>query len=196
MISFPAEFFIIMAKLSSFTFITINGYVSDLNGDISWHRHGVEENQYAMDGLNSENYLVFGRKTYEMMASFWPSPMALENDPDMAKGMNNAKKLVFSNTIEKANWQNTRIVRGDAALEMERLKETSPFDLTILGSGTLLTFFALHNLVDEYQVMIDPVALGEGVPVFKGFKGWLNLTLNKVQKMSSGVILLQYLPER
>ena len=82
-----------MATLSSFTFLSLDGYYKGLNEDISWHRHGEEESQFSADSLQSGNILLFGRKTFEMMASFWPTEMAAQQFPDVAIGMNKSKKF-------------------------------------------------------------------------------------------------------
>jgi len=182
-----------MGKLHSFQFITLNGFLNAPNGDISWHRHGAEENQFASDSMQSGSTLLFGRKTYELMASYWPTPVAMENAPEVAKGMNSAKKIVFSRTLKQADWENT-VVCSDAVQEMKRLKETSDNDFTLLGSGTILTLFAAAGLIDLYMVMIDPVAIGAGSTVFGGIPQPLNLELTNVQSFKSGVVLLNYRP--
>ncbi len=181
-----------MVKLSSFTFITLNGFTHGLDGDISWHRHGVEENQYAADSMDSGSTLVFGRSTYELMANYWPTPMAMENDPEVAKGMNASNKLVFTNSLKEVAWENTEIISGNFVDEMKKLKSTSDRDLTILGSGSLLTLFASESLVDDIQIMIDPVAIGSGVSIFSGLEKNLELEFVNCRSFSSGVILLSY----
>jgi len=182
-----------MGKLHSFQFITLNGFLNAPDGDISWHRHGADENQFASDSMQSGSTLLFGRKTYEMMASYWPTPMAVENAPEVAKGMNSAKKIVFSRTLKQADWENT-VVSNNAVQEMKRLKETSDNDFTLLGSGTVLTLFAAAGLIDQYMVMIDPVAIGAGSTLFEGIQPPLNLELTEVQSFKSGVVLLSYRP--
>ena len=92
-----------MRKVIVFNFVTLNGYLEGPKGDISWHRHGAEENEYAAENLKSGSTLLFGRVTYEMMASYWPTPLAIKNDPIVAKGMNNADKIVFSRTLKKSS---------------------------------------------------------------------------------------------
>ncbi|GET22391.1 dihydrofolate reductase family protein [Prolixibacter denitrificans] len=182
-----------MGKLHSFQFITLNGFLNDPNGDISWHRHGTEENQFANNSMQSGTTLLFGRKTYEMMASYWPTPLAAENSPEVAQKMNIAKKIVFSRTLKQAGWENT-LIANDAVEEMKRLKETSDGNFTLLGSGTILTLFAAAGLIDQYMVMIDPVAIGAGSAVFGGIPQPLNLELTNVQSFKSGVVLLSYRP--
>jgi dihydrofolate reductase len=181
-----------MRKLSSFNFITLNGFLNDETGDISWHKHGPEENQFAADSMKAQNILLFGRKTYEMMAGYWPTPMAKENDPEVAAGMNKAEKLVFSNSLKNAGWQNTTIINGDIVEKIRHLKSTPGHDMTMLGSGSILTLFTKNRLIDDYLIMIDPVAIGSGTAIFKGVELLVDLKLNNVQTLKSGVILLHY----
>ncbi|MOA46425.1 hypothetical protein D3C78_1689320 [compost metagenome] len=106
--------------------------------------------------------------------------------------MNNAQKIVFSTTLKKADWSNTQIINGDIVTRIKELKKTSGEDLTILGSGSIITQFADAGLIDGYEIMIDPVALGEGTPIFKGLKHQLNLKLTGSRVFKSGVVLLSY----
>jgi dihydrofolate reductase len=181
-----------MATLSSFTFLSLDGYYKGLNEDISWHRHGEEEGQFSADSLQSENMLLFGRKTFEMMASFWPTEMAAQQFPDVAKGMNKAKKFVVSNTIQKVDWANTEIISGDFIRQIKKLKQNSTNGITILGSGQLLTALAAENLVDEYGIMIDPVAIGAGTSLFNGLDTPLQLQFTGTRTFKSGVVLHNY----
>ncbi len=183
-----------MSKLGAFTFVTLDGYFKGPNGDISWHKHGAEENDYAAEGLQSGSTLLFGRVTYEMMASYWPTPMAMENDPVVAEGMNNADKIVFSRTLKKVEWNNTMLVKGNIVEEVKKLKQMHGNDMTLLGSGSILAQFAEHGLIDEYQIMVDPIALGNGTPIFKGIKRKLELKLTETRAFKSGVVLLCYQP--
>ena len=146
-----------MGKLSVFNFITLNGFYKGTNNDISWHRHGTEENEFASEGLKSDSMLLFGRVTYQMMAGYWPTPMAAQNDPTVAEGMNSSEKIVFTRTLKKAEWNNTRIISDNVIEEVKKLKKNGK-DMTILGSGSIVTLFAEHGLIDEYQIMVDPVA--------------------------------------
>lgn len=181
-----------MANLSAFVFTTLNGFMNDPNGDISWHRHGAEENEYAIESMEANNTLLLGRKTYEMMASYWPTPMAIEHDAVVAKGMNSANKIVFSNTLKLADWQGTQIMSGDIVKQIQKLKNSSTINMTILGSGTIVSLFAEHGLIDELNVMIDPVAIGAGSTLFAGVKQHLNFKLVATKTMKSGVVLLNY----
>ena len=183
-----------MPILTSFTFISLNGFFKGANGDIGWHVHGTEENEYAADSLGHGHALVFGRVTYDMMAGYWPSEMAAKNDPTVAKGMNDAEKIVFSRTMKRAAWRNTRVVSGDIVAEMRRLKRGPGKDMTILGSGSIVTLFASHGLIDEFGIMVDPVALASGTPIFDGLDGKLVLRLIATRSFTSGAVLLRYAP--
>ncbi|SRR5258708_1045708 len=164
-----------MRKVTVFNFITLNGYFQGLNGDISWHRHEQEENEFSDEKSQLGNTLLFGRVTYQQMASFWPTPAAMQMAPVTADGMNKSEKIVFSRTLEKAEPGN---------------------DMTVLGSGSIITQLAEAGLIDEYGFMIDPVALGEGVPVFKGIKNQLDLKLTSVKSFKSGVLFVTYEPKK
>ena len=183
-----------MSTLSVFNFITLNGFYKGTNGDISWHQHGSAENSYAMRMLQKGNVLLFGRVTYEMMRSYWPTPFAKQNDPVLAGMMNNAEKLVFSKTLQAADWNNTTIV-NNMLEEVIILKRSSNKDMTILGSGTIVTQLAAANLIDEYQIMIDPILLGSGTPILNNSTSNLHLQLVSATPFESGVVLLCYHPK-
>ncbi|MGB4846720.1 MAG: dihydrofolate reductase family protein [Saprospiraceae bacterium] len=183
-----------MGKINVFNFITLNGFYKGLHEDISWHRHGGEESEYAEEGANSGSILLFGRVTYEMMAGYWPGPMAKQNSPVVAEGMNKSEKIVISKTLKKADWENTRIISENVIEEITRLKNSTDSMITILGSGSIITLLANHGLIDTYQFMIDPVALGDGTPVFNGIKNKLDLELTGSRVFKSGVVLLSYKP--
>ena len=182
-----------MRKLSVFNFVTLNGYFKGANGDLSWHKHGGEENEYSAHMLKAGNMLLFGRVTYEMMAGYWPTPDAIKNDPIVAKGMNNADKIVFSRTLKNADWNNTKIVKNNIVEEIKKMKSSSGGkDMTLLGSGSILTQFAEQGLIDEYQIMVDPVAISGGTPIFKDIKHKLYLKLTTTRTFKSGAVLLCY----
>jgi dihydrofolate reductase len=183
-----------MRKLSIFNFTTLNGFYKGLNEDINWHRHGGEESAFSEEGAQSGNTLLFGRVTYEMMASFWPTPMAHQSFPVVADGMNKTEKIVFSRTLKKAEWNNTKVISENIIEEVKKMKQSSGKGMTILGSGSILTQFAEHGLIDEYQFMIDPVALGDGTPIFKGLTNKLDLKLTSTKTFKSGVVLVCYVP--
>jgi dihydrofolate reductase len=183
-----------MRKIIAYNFLTLNGFFKGPNEDISWHKHGEEEARYSEEMLAQNSILLFGRKTYEHMASFWPTPMAKELFPKVAEGMNRAEKIVFSESPFEAAWENTQVVTGNIVEQVQRLKGSSGQDMAILGSGSIITLLTDSGLIDEYQLMIDPVALPDGMPVFKGIKQKLDLQLTGSRVFKSGVVLLCYQP--
>lgn len=183
-----------MRKLTVFNFTTLNGYFKGRNDDISWHMHGSEQNQYSVEMLKSGNILLFGRITYEMMAGYWSSADAVKNNPLVSEGMNKAEKIVFSKTLEDVQWNNSTLIRNDIVKEIKKMKATPGKNMAILGSGSIVTQFADAGLIDEYQIMIDPVALGSGTPLFSGIKQKLDLALTHTRSFESGVVLLCYQP--
>jgi dihydrofolate reductase len=183
-----------MRKLGVFNLVTLDGYFSGQGGDISWHRVDPELHEYAEKNATSGNTLLFGRVTYELMAGYWPSPEALKDDPVIAKGMNSSSKIVFSRTLKKAAWANTRLVKNDMLEEVRKLKQQSGSDLTILGSGSIVAQLAQAGLIDEYQILLNPVVLGKGTTLFEGVESKLTLKLTRTRTFGNGNILLCYEP--
>ena len=183
-----------MRKLLVFNLVSLDGYFEGTNRDISWHNVDKEFNDYAHDMLDSADLLLFGRVTYELMARFWPSSEALRDDPETARRMNALSKIVFSRTLDKALWNNTRLVKERMAEEIERSKQQPGRDIVLLGSGDIMTQLAGRGLIDEYRLMVNPVALGSGRPLFRGLKEALKLKLVKTRTFGNGNVLLYYQP--
>lgn len=181
-----------MRRLNVFNLVTLDGYLAGENGDISWHQVDEEFQELANRASNSGNTLLFGRVTYELMATYWPRPEAIKNDPIVAQGMNAATKIVFSRTLDKADWNNTRLVKGDPAAEVRRLKQEQGSDLTILGSGSIVAQLAQEGLIDEYQILLNPVVIGRGKTMFEGVKDRLALKLTGTRTFRNGNVLLTY----
>lgn len=186
-----------MTTLSSFMTLSLDGYYARPNGDMSWaHRDDPEFNAWVADNAQSGGSLLFGRVTYEMMLSYWPTPAARENAPAVADGMNRASKFVVSRTLERATWTNTSLVQGELTSAIEKLKRESKRPIVILGSGSLVTALSDARLIDEYQIVVAPVALGAGRSLFAGLKRELPLKLVDTRKFSNGNVFLRYAPER
>jgi dihydrofolate reductase len=136
--------------------------------------------------------LVFGRITYEMMASFWPTPQAMQMMPAVAEGMNKSPKIVFSRTLDEASWKNTRLIKGDISAQMRALKEETGAGMAILGSGSIVSQLAQAGLIDEYQFVTNPIVLGGGRTMFEGVKEKLHLKLINARTFQNGNVLLRY----
>jgi len=185
-----------MRRLTVFNSVSLDGYFVDAAGDMSWaHNRDAEFNAFVEGNASGEGELLFGRITYELMASYWPTPMALKSDPVVAAGMNNLRKVVFSMTLDKASWNNTRLVKGDLVEEIRKMKKASGNDMVIMGSGSIVSQIASESLIDEYQVVLIPVALGRGRTMFDGVKERLALKLTKSRTFSNGNVFLCYEPK-
>ena len=183
-----------MRKLLVFNLVTLDGYFEGLNRDIIWHNVDAEFNEYAIEMLNSVDTLVFGRVTYELMAGYWPSPDAIKNDPIVAGKMNALPKIVFSRTLNKVEWNNTRLLKDVVPKEIETMKQASGKDMMILGSGSIMSEFTNRGLIDGYGIMVNPLILGGGTPLFKGIKDRIKLKLVKARTFRNGNVLLYYQP--
>src|SRR5262245_39277731 len=123
-----------MRKLISFMVVTLDGYYEGPNGEFDWPNVDDEFNEFAINQLDDIDTLRFGRATYDGMASYWPTPAAIEDSPDVAGRMNSVDKIVFSSTLEAADWQNTTLVRANAAETVKELKEQPGRYMAIFGS--------------------------------------------------------------
>ena len=182
-------------KLISQIMVSLDGFIEDPDGEINWHNVDEEYNEYASGLLNSADAILFGRRTYQLMADYWQTPNAFLNDPVIARLMNQLPKIVFSKTLEKIEWQNSRLVKENIVKEITQLKRQQGHDLVILGSADLTSRFTKLGMVDEYQIMVNPVVLGKGKPFFKNIQK-LNLELLYSKSFRSGNVLICYQPRQ
>lgn len=183
-----------MGKLTVFNFVTLNGFFQGEDGDVQW-AHESPSTDYAVEMLEARGTLLFGRVTYEQMASFWPTPMAAEMMPELAKGMNAAPKIVVSRTLKKAEWSGATILSGAMEEQVAKLKAEGR-SMTILGSGQVTTQLAARGLIDEYELMVHPIVLEAGTPFLHGLRAPLRLELLAERRFASGTVLLRYRPRR
>lgn len=172
--------------------LSLDGYFEGPNKEIDWHNVDAEFNDFAIEQLNNASILVFGRITYELMANYWPTDNALKDDPIVADKMNSISKIVYSNTLHKVDWKNTKLIKDLSENEVKRLKQQYDNDIFIFGSANLASTFINLNLIDEYRLIINPILLGQGYPLFKPMTNRLKLKFQKVRVFKSGNILLYY----
>jgi dihydrofolate reductase len=142
-----------MRRLVVFNQVSLDGYFTDINGDMSWaHKDDAEWKAFVADNAKGGGVLLFGRITYELMASFWPTPVAIENFSVVAERMNTLPKVVFSRTLDKASWNNTKLVKGGMAAEIRKMKKEPGEDMAIMGSGSIVSQLAQEGLIDEFQI--------------------------------------------
>jgi dihydrofolate reductase len=185
-----------MRKLNVFQNLSLDGYFVDSNGSMDWAKEGNDEEfmTFAQQNAQSGGLLLFGRTTYEMMASFWPTKQAQAAMPVLAARMNAIPKIVFSRTLQKPAWNNTTLLKGRLLEEIRSLKAGEGPGMTILGSGSIVAQLAAANLIDEYQVVINPVALGTGRSMFEGIGAPLRLKLLAPKVFRNGKVFLSYQP--
>ncbi len=186
-----------MRKLSVFNHVSLDGYFTDTNNDMSFahkDKPDAEWDAFVAGNASGGGTLVFGRITYDLMAGFWPTPFAAEKFPVVAERMNNLPKIVFSRTLDKASWNNTKLVKGDIAAEVRKMKKEPGEDMVILGSGSIVSQLAQAGVIDEYQIVVNPVVLGKGRTMFEGIKEKILLKLTKTRTFGNGNVLLCYEP--
>ncbi len=180
-----------MRNVIMWNMVTLDGFFEGPDkGQIDWFLFDDELEQYIIDTQRSADTLLFGRVTYEGMAAYWPSA-----EGRIADFMNSVPKVVFSRTLEKAAWNNTRLVKEHVPQEVAHLKQQPGGDIFVFGSANLAATLMEHGLVGEYRFGINPVVLGGGTPLFKGSPARLNLKLREARPLQSGLIILHYKPE-
>lgn len=182
-------------RLSAFLQVSLDGYYQDAHGAMDFAHKAPDDaewNHFVASNAKGGGMLLFGRKTYEMMAAWWPTPMAARAMPEVAASMNAMPKGVFSRRLRSVRWENTELLRGDAVRAVKALKAKPGPDMAILGSGKLVTSLAAAGLIDTLQLVVNPVALGGGTPIFKGLKLPLDFTLRKTKVFRNGSVVLWY----
>jgi dihydrofolate reductase len=137
---------------------------------------------------------MFGRITYQLMASYWPTQSAKQDDPIVADKMNNLPKIVISRTLDKAEWNNSRLIKENVVEEISKLKQQLGKDIVIFGSSNLAVSLIQMHLIDEVRIIVNPVVLGSGKRLFEGIDHRLNLRLVRTKTFNSGNVLLCYQP--
>jgi dihydrofolate reductase len=183
-------------KLTVFNQVTLDGYFTDKNGDMSWahkSKDDAEWNAFVGGNATGGGVLLFGRITYDLMASYWPTSMAMESDPVVAKQMNSLQKVVFSRTMNEASWSNTKLVKNNMVGEVIKMKTEPGDDMVILGSGTIVSQLARKGLIDAYTIIVCPIVLGSGRTLFDGVRK-TEMKLIKTKAFGNGNVLLHYEP--
>jgi dihydrofolate reductase len=189
-----------MRKIVLTEWITLDGYTSGPNEDMSFVSDSFsdEMGKYEDDIVNSADTLVLGRVTYQSFAGAWPyvpdKPDASEGEKVYARKLNAMKKIVFSKTLDKAEWSGSTLLRDINPDEIKRWKTEDGKDMLIYGSASIVQQFTNLRLIDEYQLLVHPAILGGGKALFKGVKDKQSLKLVSAKPFDSGVVLLTYQP--
>ena len=186
-----------MGKIVVFNSVSLDGYFTDAKSDMSFahnNKPDAEWDAFVSDNARGGGVLLFGRITYQLMASFWPTPIAAERMPVVAERMNNLPKIVFSRTLKDALWSNTKLVRSNMIAEIRTMKKDSREGMAILGSGSIVSQLTEERLIDEYQIVVIPTVLGKGRTMFEGITAKVALRLTKTWAFNNGNVLLCYEP--
>jgi dihydrofolate reductase len=185
-----------MRKLVLFMHVSLDGFAADANRGLDWISYDSELQQYAEGIVATVGSPVYGRVTYELMAGYWPTvlnnPNASEHSKAHAQWVDKATKFVFSRTMTKADWNNTIVINDNIAEEINKLKQQPGKDLVIFGSPGLAHSFMELDLIDEYQLTLNPVLLSSGIPAYQNIKNKTNLKLAKATFLKNGVVGLHY----
>ncbi|HJW74252.1 MAG TPA: dihydrofolate reductase family protein [Thermoleophilia bacterium] len=182
-----------MGRLSMFNLVSLDGFFAGPGGEIDWFQTDDEFEQFAIEHTGQAQHLLFGRVTYELMASYWPTEEAAASEPEIARLMNTLPKTVFSRTLHEVTWENARLARDGAADEVARLKRETDGDIFLFGSADLAATLTAAGLLDEYRLIVNPVVLGRGKPLFRGDRR-LDLRLTGERRFGNGNLLLTYEP--
>jgi dihydrofolate reductase len=177
---------------------SLDGYIEDPTREIDWHFVDDEFEDFINATLRSIDAMVFGRVAYQRLAEYWPTaafnPEASERHIEAARLMNELPKYVVSDHLDRAEWQNSQIIGGDVAAEINELKRQPGKDIALFAGAGVANSFARLGLIDEYRIILNPVLLGAGTPLFNGGYGRANLDLREIRRFGSGALVLTYRP--
>lgn len=189
-----------MRKVIVTMWVTLDGFIAGPNEEMDWVMVDDEMGKYEDDMVSSADTLILGRVTYESFAGAWPhvpeNPSASKGEVEYAHKVNAMAKLVFSKTLDKAEWNNSKLMREVIPEEVEKMKQEPGKDMVIYGSASIVQTLTNLGLIDEYQLLVHPVVLGSGKPLFKNIKDRVNLKLVETRTFHSGVVLLNYSPDK
>lgn len=184
-----------MRRLGVFNNVSLDGYFVDANGRMDFAYAGSDDpewQEFVSGNAGGDGALLFGRVTYDMMASWWPTAQAKAAMPAVAEGMNRRVKYVASRTMTDARWNNTTVLEGDLVSAVRALKQSDGPDLVILGSGSIVAQLAAAALIDRYQLVVKPVVLGAGRSMFAGVPTLVELHPLGARTFHNGNVLLTY----
>jgi len=173
--------------------VSLDGYIEGPNREIDWHLLDEEVNAYVVEMLKATDVLILGRRTYELMAGYWPTAEGNDISVKSFKDLMNGKpKLVFSRTLKKVEWQNSQLALGTLSEEVTRLKQTSGDGLICVGGSDLAASFLEEGLLDELWVLVTPVLIGGGKTLVDAIKKRHPLKLLSTRAFKSGNVALTY----
>lgn len=192
-----------MRKVISLIHLSLDGCAAGPNDELDWISYDDELEQYAHSLHAVTDAVIWGRRTYEIMASYWltvPSnPESTPAELEHARWLADTTKIVVSRTLDRIEWngaQNTVLIKDNIAEEINKIKQQPGKDIWFLGSVGLAQTFMQLDLIDEYRININPTVLGRGKPLFAGVTRHFPLSLLESRTLKSGVVALRYEPKR
>jgi len=183
-----------MRKIKLQVQMTVDGYIAGPNGEMDWmvFNWDNELKKYVTEISESFDCIILGRKLAQGFIPHWASNPEQEG----ADKFNSTKKIVFTKTIDKSEWDNTILAKGDLVDEITKLKNQDGKDIIVYGGSTFVSALIKKGLVDEFHLFINPTAIGNGLTIFKELDGRQNLTLVKSISFDCGIVVLNYVPKR
>ncbi|HEX9037906.1 MAG TPA: dihydrofolate reductase family protein [Ktedonobacterales bacterium] len=192
-----------MRRIIALIHLSLDGFAATPNDELDWISYDRDLERYAHSLHDQTDAVIWGRRTYEGMASYWltiPSnPESTPYELEHARYLEGATKIVVSRTLDHIDWggaTNTVLIKDDIANQINALKAQPGKDIWFLGSVGLFQTFAQLDLIDEYRIQINPTTLGAGKPLFAGVTRAMKLKLLESQTFPSGVVALRYAPVR
>ena len=189
-----------MRKIITTTWVTLDGYIAGPNGEMDWVAEHYDDAMaaYETEIVSQADTLLLGRVTYQSFAGSWPhvpdNPSASEGEKEYARKLNAMRKIVFSKTLESVEWNNSTLRKEVVPEEIEQLKQEPGRDMLIYGSASIIQTLTNHGLIDEYQVLVHPLIVGGGKPLFHNIGHQVKLKLVNTKTHPSGVVVLSYQP--
>jgi len=185
-----------MRKLVLFMHTSLDGLTTDSEGKMGWINVDEEMFEYAGQRTREADTALYGRGTYQIMESYWPTaadnPNATKHDLEHSAWYNHVQKIVVSKTMKDTGLKNANVICENIAVEIRKLKDGPGKDIILFGSPTLAHTLTEENLIDDYWLFINPILLGKGLPLFKNLKHTVNLKLLSNETFASGVVCLHY----
>ncbi|MEJ7681070.1 MAG: dihydrofolate reductase family protein [Segetibacter sp.] len=185
-----------MRKLVLLMHTSLDGFVAGLNGEMDWIHVDDEMFDIAGERTDEADTALYGRVTYQMMESYWPTaadqPAASKHDIEHSRWYNSVEKVVLSRTIKSTDLGNTKIVNENISGEIRNLKQETGKNILLIGSPSAVHSLMKENLIDEYWLFVNPILLGQGIPLFKDIKNMVKLNLLSNKVFTSGVVCLHY----
>jgi len=185
-----------MGKIILFMHTSLDGFAAGTKGEMNWIHVDQEIFDFGAERIAKTNTALYGRVTFQMMESYWPTaadkPGASKHDKEHAAWYKTARKIVLSNTLDPAAHANTTVIGKDYATALRQLKQDTTGEILLFGSPSTAHALLAENLVDGCWLFVNPVLLGEGMPVFKGIQEKQLLKLLNTHVFSSGVVCLNY----